>query len=127
MRGRQRAATGGRPAHDYLAVPRYLCHDCSSAQVRWALCSGRGSLYSWTTTHRALYPAFPQTPFTSAAVTLEEGPTRTAPSSNSRYAAPSKLASAPMPAPATGRIRAGANKRTTGTMADVVRRQPATP
>lgn len=66
----QRCNSCGHPRH----VPRHLCPRCGSADAEWMPCTGRGRLYSWTTTYRPLHPAFTATPFTIAVVALDEGP-----------------------------------------------------
>ncbi|MFD0019938.1 Zn-ribbon domain-containing OB-fold protein [Streptomyces sp. NPDC058382] len=55
-------------------VPRHLCPACGSDEADWMACTGHGVLFSWTTTHRALHPAHARTPFTTAVITLDEGP-----------------------------------------------------
>jgi uncharacterized protein len=58
----------------YRHIPREMCPTCYSDQWEWARCSGRGEVHTWTTTVRALHPAFTDTPFVLATVTMEEGP-----------------------------------------------------
>jgi hypothetical protein len=53
--------------------PRYRCAACGSAEVNWELASGRGHVFSWTITHRAVDPAF-EPPYAIVVVELEEGP-----------------------------------------------------
>jgi uncharacterized OB-fold protein len=53
--------------------PRYRCAACGSAEVTWDLASGRGTVFSWTITHRAVDPAF-EPPYAVVVVELEEGP-----------------------------------------------------
>jgi uncharacterized protein len=53
--------------------PRYRCAACGSAEVTWDLASGRGRVFSWTITHRAVDPAF-EPPYAIVVVELEEGP-----------------------------------------------------
>jgi uncharacterized OB-fold protein len=53
--------------------PRYRCAACGSADVTWDLASGRGRVFSWTITHRAVDPAF-EPPYAIVVVELEEGP-----------------------------------------------------
>jgi len=53
--------------------PRYRCAACSSADVGWELASGRGHVFTWTITHRAVDPAF-EPPYAIVVVELEEGP-----------------------------------------------------
>jgi uncharacterized OB-fold protein len=49
--------------------PRALCPLCSSDRLRWRECSGRGTLYAFSTARRLDPPCI------LAYVTLEEGPT----------------------------------------------------
>ena len=53
--------------------PRYRCAACGSAEVTWDIASGRGRVFSWTITHRAVDPAF-EPPYAIVVVELEEGP-----------------------------------------------------
>ena len=53
--------------------PRYRCAACGSAAVSWELASGRGHVFSWTITHRAVDPAF-EPPYAIVVVELAEGP-----------------------------------------------------
>jgi uncharacterized OB-fold protein len=53
--------------------PRYRCAACGSGAVTWDLASGRGRVFSWTITHRAVDPAF-EPPYAIVVVELEEGP-----------------------------------------------------
>jgi uncharacterized OB-fold protein len=53
--------------------PRYLCAGCSSPHFTWALSAGRGRVFSWTITHRAVDPAF-ATPYAIVVTELTEGP-----------------------------------------------------
>jgi hypothetical protein len=66
----QRCTDCGRWRH----VPRELCPDCGSAGWSWQPSSGRGTVHTWSITHRALHPAFPDTPFAQVVVELVEGP-----------------------------------------------------
>lgn len=66
----QRCTGCGRFRH----VPRDLCAGCGSDGFEWAQSSGRGRLFTWTTTYRAMHPRFLEVPFTTAVVELEEGP-----------------------------------------------------
>ena len=59
-------------AHLY---PRARCPHCDGASMTWREASGRGSLASWSTVHRAPSPDFASdVPYTVALVRLEEGP-----------------------------------------------------
>jgi len=53
--------------------PRYRCAACGSPDVSWELASGRGRVFSWTITYRAVDPAFVP-PYAIVVVELEEGP-----------------------------------------------------
>lgn len=55
-------------------VPRVLCPACASDRWDWQRSTGRGRVYSWTTTVRPLHPAFTETPVTLVVVALDEGP-----------------------------------------------------
>lgn len=55
-------------------LPRELCPGCSSGEWSWQPSSGRGTVYTWSTTNRPLHPAFPDTPFAQVVVELDEGP-----------------------------------------------------
>ena len=66
----QRCRDCGRFRH----VPRELCAACGSDAFEWAPSSGRGEVFSWTTTYRAMHPRFLEVPFTTVVVELDEGP-----------------------------------------------------
>jgi uncharacterized protein len=54
--------------------PRILCTECGSTETTWIEASGRATVYSHTTIHRAPSPAFKaDVPYVLALVTLEEG------------------------------------------------------
>jgi uncharacterized protein len=53
--------------------PRYRCAHCGSHDVGWEVASGRGRVFTWTVTHRAVDPAFTP-PYAVLIVELEEGP-----------------------------------------------------
>jgi uncharacterized OB-fold protein len=53
--------------------PRVRCAHCGSHAVTWEPATGRGRVYSWTVTHRAVDPAF-SPPYAILVVELEEGP-----------------------------------------------------
>jgi uncharacterized OB-fold protein len=54
--------------------PRILCTECGSTETTCIEASGRGTVYSHTTIHRAPSPAFKaDVPYVLALVTLEEG------------------------------------------------------
>lgn len=51
------------------------CPACGSRGAVWERLSGRGRIYSWTTVHHAMDPAFDaDVPYSVVAVDLEEGP-----------------------------------------------------
>jgi uncharacterized protein len=55
--------------------PRRYCTECLGDALTWETVSGRGSVYSYTTTQRALSPAFKdKVPYVVVAVDLAEGP-----------------------------------------------------
>ena len=53
--------------------PRYRCAACGSDSWSFEPASGRGEVFSWTVTHRAVDPAF-EPPYAIVIVELEEGP-----------------------------------------------------
>lgn len=53
--------------------PRAHCTTCWSADLELVEASGRGTVHSWTVTHRNPEPAF-EPPYVYAVVELEEGP-----------------------------------------------------
>ena len=53
--------------------PRHRCAACGSLDASWEPVSGRGRVFSWTTTHRAVDPAFTP-PYAVVVAELEEGP-----------------------------------------------------
>jgi uncharacterized protein len=53
--------------------PRHRCAACGSTEVVWERASGRGRVFTWTITHRAVDPAFTP-PYAIVVVELEEGP-----------------------------------------------------
>jgi uncharacterized protein len=59
--------------NEWRHPPRHRCAACGSPDVRWDLASGRGRVFSWTITHRAVDPAF-EPPYAIVVVQLEEGP-----------------------------------------------------
>jgi uncharacterized protein len=55
--------------------PRPMCGTCHSLECAWAPTAGRGKVYSWTTVHQALDPAFASdVPYAAVIVELDEGP-----------------------------------------------------
>jgi hypothetical protein len=58
----------------YRHYPQLLCPDCHSGDWSWAPVSGRGTVYSYTVTHRAFHPAWAdRVPFAVATIDFEEG------------------------------------------------------
>jgi len=53
--------------------PRFLCASCGSDRFTWELAAGRGKVFSWTITHRAVDPAF-EPPYAIVVAELVEGP-----------------------------------------------------
>ena len=53
--------------------PRHRCASCGSLDAEWVPASGRGRVFTWTVTHRAVDPAFTP-PYAIVVVELEEGP-----------------------------------------------------
>jgi uncharacterized protein len=67
----QRCTACGR--HRYFPRPR--CSNCQSAAFEWALCTGTGSVYSYTTCHPPVLPAFEaRVPYNVVVIELDEGP-----------------------------------------------------
>ena len=54
--------------------PRAFCRHCLAPDLRWAPCSGHGSIYTFTVNHRAANAHMAdKTPYVVAIVTLDEG------------------------------------------------------
>ena len=53
--------------------PRHRCATCGAAEAHWDVPSGRGRVFTWTVTHRAVDPAFTP-PYAVVVVELDEGP-----------------------------------------------------
>lgn len=53
--------------------PRHRCAACGASGSEWVRASGRGRVFSWTITHRAVDPAF-SPPYAIVVAELEEGP-----------------------------------------------------
>jgi uncharacterized OB-fold protein len=59
----------------YIHLPRPVCRVCGSFDLRFEPVSGRGVLYSFTSTHKAFHPFFAdRVPYLLATVELEEQP-----------------------------------------------------
>lgn len=55
--------------------PRHRCPHCGGTELQWRDASGRATLASWSTVHRAPSPDFASdVPYTIALVALAEGP-----------------------------------------------------
>lgn len=55
-------------------VPRAMCPECGSMDWTWERSSGRGKVFTWTTTALPLHPAFKgSTPYASVVVEMDEG------------------------------------------------------
>lgn len=59
--------------HAFRHPPRHRCAACGSPDAMWEPASGRGRIFSWTVTHRAVDPAFTP-PYAIVVVELDEGP-----------------------------------------------------
>jgi hypothetical protein len=66
----QRCTACGRWRH----VPRVLCPDCASDAWAWERSAGRGTVFTWSVTHRPMHPAFLEMPYATVVVELAEGP-----------------------------------------------------
>jgi uncharacterized OB-fold protein len=53
--------------------PRARCRMCGSEAWRWELSSGRGRVFSWTTVHQPVHPAFVDVPYAVLVVEMQEG------------------------------------------------------
>lgn len=63
-----------RSCHTYRHYPRAVCPKCLSSDVEWVLSSGRGTVYTFTSTYQNQAPGFrEELPYVLAYVTLEEG------------------------------------------------------
>lgn len=55
-------------------VPRDMCAHCGSFEWEWALSTGRGKVFSWTTVAQPMLPAFAKAvPYSPAIIELDEG------------------------------------------------------
>lgn len=55
-------------------LPRPICPSCHGADWVWERSTGRGRVFSWTVTHRALHPYFAALPYAQVLVEMDEGP-----------------------------------------------------
>ena len=63
-----------RECGDTRYYPRALCTSCMSAKTEWVKCSGRGKVYTFTTTYQNQTPGFRESiPYIMAYVELDEG------------------------------------------------------
>ena len=54
--------------------PRVRCARCGSDTFAWTASSGRGSVFTWTTVHQAMHPAFAaDVPYAVVVVEMVEG------------------------------------------------------
>jgi len=59
----------------YVHLPRPVCRRCQSLDLGHEAVSGRGTVYSWTETHKAFHPFFvDRVPYLVAVVELDEQP-----------------------------------------------------
>jgi uncharacterized protein len=66
----QKCSNCGRWRH----VPREMCADCGSFDFEWAKSSGKGKVFSWSTTSQPMLPQFADAvPYAIVIVELEEG------------------------------------------------------
>jgi uncharacterized OB-fold protein len=56
-----------------LHLPKAFCHNCGSWNTTWKSIRPQGHVYSWTTVHRQIHPAF-AVPYTIILVELENLP-----------------------------------------------------
>jgi uncharacterized OB-fold protein len=55
--------------------PQAMCPKCLSSEVEWVPVSGKGTVYSFVTYHRAWHPAYQdKIPYNVSLIDLEEGP-----------------------------------------------------
>ncbi|WP_419553063.1 Zn-ribbon domain-containing OB-fold protein [Candidatus Poriferisodalis sp.] len=55
-------------------MPRDGCRNCGSTQWTWQRSNGRGRIYTWTVTHRALHPGFADdVPYAAVIAELDGG------------------------------------------------------
>ena len=58
----------------YYHPPRYLCRECGSGELEFVPSEGRGRVFSWTVTHRAVDPGWAEElPYATVVVEMEEG------------------------------------------------------
>lgn len=53
--------------------PRARCRSCGSEDWTWERSSGRGVVFSWTTVHQVVHPAFGEVPYAVLVVEMDEG------------------------------------------------------
>jgi uncharacterized OB-fold protein len=59
--------------NEWRHPPRFRCAVCGSAEWSFEPASGRGEVFTWTVTHRAVDPAF-EPPYAIVVAELDEGP-----------------------------------------------------
>lgn len=63
-----------RSCAQFQHPPRHLCRACASSDLEWAPVTGRGSLYSWTTTHFPFDRGWTAAaPYSTGVIELPEG------------------------------------------------------
>jgi uncharacterized protein len=59
---------------EWRHLPRPSCPSCHSPEWTWERSAGRGRVFTWTVTHRALHPYFAKVPYAQVLVEMDEGP-----------------------------------------------------
>lgn len=54
-------------------VPRPMCPACRSTDWTWEPSTGRGTVHTFTVTHRPMHPAFTEVPYAQGIVETDEG------------------------------------------------------
>jgi uncharacterized OB-fold protein len=62
-----------RDCGEWRHPPRARCRSCGSQEWSWERSSGRGRVFSWTTVHQAIHPAFADVPYAVLVVEMDEG------------------------------------------------------
>ena len=63
-----------RSCGTFIWYPRSFCPQCHTWGVEWVPATGRGTVYSFTVSHRGMGPWAEHAPYVIAYVELEEGP-----------------------------------------------------
>jgi uncharacterized OB-fold protein len=58
----------------FIWYPRAFCPECHTSAIEWVPATGRGTIYSFTVTHRGAGQWAGRAPYVIAYVELEEGP-----------------------------------------------------